>query len=98
MKKLVAVFFIFLTAPSAFTPPQEPKLLVATRLVKPFVFEESGQLTGFSVELWQEIVKHMNVISEFLIKPTVTGLLGSVRSEGAARLWKTLVGPSRCNR
>ena len=84
MKKLVVVFFIFLIAPSAFTQSQEPKLLVATRLVKPFVFEESGQLTGFSVELWQELAKDMNVTSEFLIKPTVVELLDSVRLKEVA--------------
>jgi hypothetical protein len=42
MKRLAMVFLIFLIAPSAFTQPQEPQLLVATRLVKPFVFEENG--------------------------------------------------------
>jgi hypothetical protein len=36
MKRLAMVFFIFLTAPSAFTQPQEPQLQVATRLIKPF--------------------------------------------------------------
>jgi hypothetical protein len=35
------VFLLFLSAPSTFTQPQEPKLQVATRLIKPFVFEES---------------------------------------------------------
>ena len=84
MKKLVVVFFIFLTAPSAFTQPQEPKLLVATRLIKPFVFEESGQLTGFRVEFWQELAKDMNVKSEFVIKPTVAELLDSVRLKEVA--------------
>ena len=57
MKKLVVVFFIFWTAPAAFTQPQELKLQVATRLIKPFVFEESGQLTGFSAALWKELAK-----------------------------------------
>src|SRR5262249_20951937 len=84
MKRLVTVFFLFLTAPAAFTQPQEPKLQVATRLIKPFVFEESGQLTGFSVELWQEIAKDMNVTSEFLIKPTVVELLDSVMLQEVA--------------
>jgi len=84
MKSLAIVFCIFLTTPSAFTQPQEPKLQVATRLIKPFVFEESGQLTGFSVELWQEIAKDMNVTSEFLIKPTVVELLDSVMLQEVA--------------
>jgi polar amino acid transport system substrate-binding protein len=53
-------------------------------LIKPFVFEEQGLLTGFSVELWQEIAKQMNVNSEFAVKPTVKELLASVNSHEAA--------------
>jgi polar amino acid transport system substrate-binding protein len=53
-------------------------------LVKPFVFEEKGSLTGFSVDLWQEITKQMNVKSEFVVKPTVKELLASVNSHEAA--------------
>jgi ABC-type amino acid transport substrate-binding protein len=66
MKRLIMVCLIFLTAPAAFTQPQELKLQVAARLIKPFIFEESGQLTGFSVELWQELAKGMNVKSQSL--------------------------------
>jgi polar amino acid transport system substrate-binding protein len=58
-------------------------LRVATRVVKPFVFEERGQLTGFSVELWREISSEMHLRSEFLVKPTVQDLLNSVKSNEA---------------
>lgn len=64
---------------------KETTLRVATRQVKPFVFEANGQLTGFSVELWQEIARHMNVQSQFVIKPTVKELLAGV-SDGEAAL------------
>ena len=30
-------------------------LRVATRVIPPFVFEENGKLTGFSIDLWQGI-------------------------------------------
>ena len=80
---LTVLFFLLLSANSAFSQPQQEKLLVATRLVKPFVFEEGGNLTGFSIELWQEISKQMNVKSEFIVKPIVKELLEAVKTKEA---------------
>jgi polar amino acid transport system substrate-binding protein len=84
LRKLVAFAFVLLAYAPAFSQPRDENLRVATRLVKPFVFEEKGRLTGFSVELWQEISKQMNVKSEFLVKPTVKELLASVNAHEAA--------------
>ena len=64
--------------------PSKENLAVATRLVRPFVFEEKGKLTGFSVELWQEIAKQINAKTEFTVKPTVRELLDSVKSQEVA--------------
>jgi polar amino acid transport system substrate-binding protein len=47
------------------------------------VFEENGRLTGFSVELWQEIARQMNVKWQFVMKPTVKELLASVNAHEA---------------
>ena len=83
--KIVAALLLLLLSPGpAQAKESEPNLRVATRLVKPFVFEEKGQLTGFSVELWQEISKQMNVKSEYIVKPTVKELLASVNAHEAA--------------
>jgi polar amino acid transport system substrate-binding protein len=84
MKTLIISFFLCLFACHAFAQQKEDKLRVATRLIRPFVFEDGGRLTGFSVELWQEIAKHINVQSEFLVKPTVKELLASVNAREAA--------------
>jgi polar amino acid transport system substrate-binding protein len=62
---------------------KETTLRVATRQVRPFVFEENGRLTGFSVELWKEIARQMNVKWQFVIKPTVNELLTSVNDHEA---------------
>jgi polar amino acid transport system substrate-binding protein len=60
---------------------QSGDLRVATRQVKPFVFEENGKLTGFSVELWNEIAKQLGVKSQYDIKPTVKELLSTVKAQ-----------------
>jgi polar amino acid transport system substrate-binding protein len=76
---------LLLLAPGlAAAQPAEPPVRVATRLVRPFVFEERGQLTGFSVELWREISQQANLRSTFLVKGTVQELLDSVRSGESA--------------
>jgi polar amino acid transport system substrate-binding protein len=84
MKKFIITLFLFLFAGAALAQPKEDKLRVATRLIRPFVFEESGRLTGFSIELWQEISKQMNVQSEFIVMPTIKELLDAVKSKNAA--------------
>lgn len=84
MKKLILVPLLLLFASIAFAQSQDGKLRVATRLIKPFVYEQRGQLTGFSVELWQEIAKQMNLQSEFIVMPTIKELLDSVKSKNAA--------------
>jgi polar amino acid transport system substrate-binding protein len=84
MKTLIASLFLCLAATHCFAQPQPASLRVATRLVTPFVFEANGNLTGFSVELWQEIAKQMNVKSSFVVKPTVNELLDAVNSKESA--------------
>ena len=81
MKKLIASLFLCLAATYSFAQPQPESLRVATRLVKPFAFEENGKRTGFSIELWNEIATQLNVKSEFVVKPTVKELLDAVKSK-----------------
>lgn len=83
MKRIL--FALLLGAVSAVASAQvkEEKLRVATRLVRPFVFEENGRLGGFSIELWQEIARQLNVQTEFVVKPTVRDLLASVNDREA---------------
>lgn len=80
LKLLSSILFLFSIATSV--GAAEP-LRVATRQVKPFVFEENGKLTGFSVELWNEIAKQLDAKSHFIVKPTVKDLLAAVDEHNA---------------
>jgi polar amino acid transport system substrate-binding protein len=84
MKTLMISLFLCLFACNAFAEQKEDQLRVATRLIRPFVFEENGRLTGFSIELWQEIANQISVRSQFVVKPTVKELLASVNAHEAA--------------
>ena len=81
--KLLTVVCLQLAA-AAVAFAQADSLRVATRLIKPFVYEENGQLTGFSIELWREIAGQMKIGSQFVVKPTVQDLLDMVKSKDAA--------------
>ena len=84
MRRLAGAFFLLLVPAAGFVQAQTASVRVATRVVRPFVFEEGGELKGFSIELWQEISRRLGVKSEFLVKPTVQDLLQSVKSTEAA--------------
>jgi polar amino acid transport system substrate-binding protein len=80
---LMAILFICLAPTVALSQPSDHKFRVATRIIKPFVFEENHALTGFSIELWQEISGQLNAKSEFVMKATVKDLLEATRSKEA---------------
>ena len=71
-------FLVFISVGMAQAAPVKD-LRVATRLVKPFVFAENGNLTGFSIDLWHEIAARLTIQSTFVKKPTVQDLLESVK-------------------
>ncbi len=53
---------------------------VVTREVAPFVVRQNGQLSGFSVELWEAISKQIGVQTRWDVQPNVQSLLNEVRS------------------
>jgi polar amino acid transport system substrate-binding protein len=83
MGRVACVLFLALVPAAGLAQAPTVSVRVATRVVKPFVFEENGELKGFSIELWQEISRRIGVKSEFLVKPTVQDLLQSVKSNEA---------------
>lgn len=76
------VLFLFVVSP----PPaqsQPESLRVATRIIRPFVIEVGGDLTGFSIELWQEIATLLDMRTQYIVKPTVRDLLDVTQSNEA---------------
>jgi len=58
-------------------------MTVATRSVEPFVFEQGGSLTGFSIDLWREIARRNGVETRFVLKPDINDVLSAVKDGGA---------------
>ncbi len=65
------------------TPATTKSFRIATRIIPPFVYDEKGNLTGFSIELWRKIGEKMGAKSEFQTYSTVADLLAAVK-EGKA--------------
>lgn len=53
-------------------------LRVATRIIPPFVMEDEGKLTGFSIELWQKIAAQMGVESKIITYQTLPEMIDSI--------------------
>jgi polar amino acid transport system substrate-binding protein len=71
----VALLFV-LSSPVAAQKPSNPtELNVAVAVVPPFVMEQNGSLTGFSIDLWNAVIS-FNAQTTFLITlaPNVTDL------------------------
>jgi polar amino acid transport system substrate-binding protein len=76
------VLLLLALAPSS-VQSQPESLRVATRVLPPFVIEDGSNLTGFSIELWQEIAAILNIRSEYSVKPNVQGMLDATGSNEA---------------
>ncbi|MCV7107334.1 transporter substrate-binding domain-containing protein [Mycolicibacterium chitae] len=70
---------------AAAEPEPEPDAVsVAVHPLEPFVVEtSSGELTGFSVDLWNEIAKRLDWTTEYLRTDNVRGQLAAVAEDRA---------------
>ncbi|WP_144054256.1 transporter substrate-binding domain-containing protein [Pleurocapsa sp. PCC 7319] len=62
------------------TPGLSKTLRVGTKPFAPFAFVQDGEYIGFSIDLWQEIAKELELDYELYGEKTVTDLLSSVES------------------
>jgi len=63
-------------SPTTLTTPTTVR--VATRLIPPFVMQGSGELTGFSINLWEKIAIEMGLKSQLTVYDTLPEMLAAV--------------------
>jgi polar amino acid transport system substrate-binding protein len=61
----------------------KPKLTVAIIVVPPFVMQQNGSLTGFSVDLWNAVASRMNMRTTFQTLTDTPSLFDALRSRKA---------------
>jgi ABC-type amino acid transport substrate-binding protein len=62
---------------------ERPEVRVVTKEVTPFVFKEGGRLTGFSIDLWEDIAQQAGLGFEYVEVTTVGEQLGAVETGDA---------------
>lgn len=84
INRLVAtVSLAMMLVSGAWAQPPGPPLRVATFILSPFVMQQGGTLTGFSIDLWNEIAARLGVKTSYQMTPDVNALLASLRSGNA---------------
>lgn len=93
--RFFSLFFFFLgdfsgysqTPPPSSPPPTGKPLIVVTRKVTPFVFEKNGHLSGYSIELWERVVREARLPfdpdSGYKTVENVQQMLDELRAGGA---------------
>ncbi|MDZ8225052.1 transporter substrate-binding domain-containing protein [Nostoc sp. ChiVER01] len=75
---------LLMTSPGLAQKPQlQQPLLVATRVIPPFVIQDKGELSGFSIDLWRSIANQIGVESKFIEYPSVPELLSAIKDNKA---------------
>lgn len=62
---------------------QSNRITVVTGIVPPLAMKQGDTITGFSVELWQEIAHRLGLVSDFKIVPDLDAYLAALRSKEA---------------
>ena len=68
---LLIALLLFVQVAQAQEQNKAKDLTIATRIIEPFVFEDGGKLTGFSVDLWTMIAERAGIQSTFKVYPTI---------------------------
>ncbi len=66
---------------AASAPGQSPELRVAAVVFPPFIMEQNGSLTGFSIELWNAIAARLKLKTSYQIMRTPTAVEDAMRSK-----------------
>lgn len=62
---------------------QTKTLKVVTKVVTPFVIEDKGELTGFSIDLWKAISQQLKLKTEFAREATIPDLFATLKAKKA---------------
>jgi polar amino acid transport system substrate-binding protein len=68
---------------SALTQTVPTTLRVETFVAPPFVIEQDGKLTGFSIDLWEQVAARLKTKSDYQIAPEVAAGFDALRSKKA---------------
>lgn len=62
---------------------QPGRLTIVTGIVPPFAMKQGETVTGFSVDLWDEVAHRLGLVSDYKIVPDLDGYFTALRSKEA---------------
>lgn len=68
---------------SAVAQDQRPEIRAITAIAPPFSMRQGDELTGFSVDLWNEIAARLNMRTHFQVASDISGLFAPMRTRDA---------------
>jgi ABC-type amino acid transport substrate-binding protein len=71
------------SSPAAATQVEASELRVVVAVVPPFIMQQNGNLTGFSIDLWDAIAARLKVKTSYQLVPNTTAIEGVMLSKGA---------------
>ena len=74
------LLLVVLLALPALAQPAPTELRVATRILPPMVEQDTNQLSGFSIDLWNALAARLQLHTSYVVAPDVRALLELVRS------------------
>ncbi|MEH2156481.1 transporter substrate-binding domain-containing protein [Nostoc sp.] len=75
---------LLMASPGLAQKPQlQQLLLIATRVIPPFVLPNKGELSGFSIDLWRSIANQIGVESKFIEYSSVPEILSAIKDNKA---------------
>jgi polar amino acid transport system substrate-binding protein len=80
---IAALLLHVLSASSLLAQDGAPVIRVVTRVVPPVVEEQNGALSGFSIDLWNDIAERLKFKTRYQLVPDVRALLEAVRKQEA---------------
>jgi polar amino acid transport system substrate-binding protein len=86
---LAALSLTIVLVSSALAQDQPPDVRAVTLVAPPFVMKRGDELTGFCIDLWNEIAARLKIKTTYQVAPTVPALLEVMQAKGA----EVLVAP-----
>ena len=79
-----ALLLLAATTAQAQAPVQQTKRVrVVTKTLEPFVFKQGDTYSGFSIELWEELARRLNLQYDWVYVNTVNDQLAAVQNGSA---------------
>ena len=82
--RCIAVLVLAMTLASpALAQDQAPEITVVAGIVPPFVMKQGDQLTGFSIDLWNEVAQRLKFKTNYQVVSDVDAFIEALRSKKA---------------